>query len=156
MLFNFVSQLKRKLHTLPNRKDEYELEQFPVEVPERFILSPEDLALLKDTQEYRNDGIALLHISAIKDNEYNKSSSYLNDLRKLFEKQVIWTMEEGDDFVNTEVFTELHEALILLDVLKKYDVPSVVSFLAKRNEPIAITYSKIQISLDSLLFCLFQ
>ena len=74
----------------------------------------------------------------------------------MFEKQVIWTMEEGDDFVNTEVFTELHEALILLDVLKKYDVPSVVSFLAKRNEPIAITYSKIQISLDSLLFCLFQ
>ncbi|XP_065067291.1 uncharacterized protein LOC135692881 isoform X2 [Rhopilema esculentum] len=148
--------LKRKLHTLPNRKDEYELEQFPVEVPERFILSPEDLALLKDTQEYKNDGIAMLHISAIKDNEYNKSSSYLNDLRKLFEKQVIWTMEEGDDFVNTEVFTELHEALILLDVLKKYDVPSVVSFLAKRNEPIAITYSKIQISLDSLLFCLFQ
>ena len=84
------------------------------------------------------------------------SSASNGELRKAFEKQVIWTMEEGDDFVNTEVFTELREALILLDVLKQYDVPSVISFLAKRNEPIAISYSKIEIGLDSLLFCLFQ
>lgn len=151
-------QLRRKLHTLPCKKDEYELEQFPLEVHQKFILSPEDLALPKDTQEFEGDGIALLHLSAIgADVEMLRgTSATYKELRKAFEKQVIWTMEEGDDFVNTEIFTELHEALILLDVLKKYDVPTVISFLAKRNEPIAISYSKIQIGLDSLLFCLFQ
>lgn len=100
----------------------------------------------------------MLHLTAIDSPDLgrNAASSQNRELRKVFERQVIWTMEEGDDFVNTEIFTELHEALVLLDVLKQYDVPSVISFLAKRDEPIAITYSKIKISLDSLLFCLFQ
>ena len=108
--------------------------------------------------ELTTDGIALLHLSTIGgDVDLLRASSATDkNLRKAFEKQVVWTMEEGDDFVNTEIFTELREALVLLDVLKKYDIPSVISFLAKRDEPIAISYSKIDIGLDSLLFCLFQ
>ncbi len=98
------------------------------------------------------DGIALMHISTMDD----EVSSRKLEKRKAFEKQVVWTMEEGDDFVNTEIFTEINEALVLLDVLKQYNVPSVISFLARRGEPVAITYSKIQIGLDCLLFCLFQ
>ena len=125
---------------------------------QRFLLSPEDLALPKDTLEFVDNGIALLHLTTIGDDvEFLRTSSTSsNNVRKAFEKQVMWTMEEGDDFVNTEIFTELGEALVLLDVLKKYDIPSVISFLAKRDEPIAISYSKIDIGLDSLLFCLFQ
>lgn len=150
--------LRRKLHSLPQKKDEYELEQFPLEAHQRFLLSPEDLALPKDTLELVDDGIALLHLTTIGDDVdfLRTSSTSSNSVRKAFEKQVVWTMEEGDDFVNTEIFTELGEALVLLDVLKKYDIPSVISFLAKRDEPIAISYSKIDIGLDSLLFCLFQ
>ena len=129
-----------------------------MEAHQRFLLSPEDLALPKDTLELVDDGIALLHLTTIGDDVdfLRTSSTSSNSVRKAFEKQVVWTMEEGDDFVNTEIFTELGEALVLLDVLKKYDIPSVISFLAKRDEPIAISYSKIDIGLDSLLFCLFQ
>ena len=157
-VYSIVLQLQRKLHTLPCKQDHYELEEFPVKFPGRFLLSPEDLAMPKDTREFAHDEIAMLHLTAIDSPDLgrNAATSQNREMRKVFERQVIWTMEEGDDFVNTEIFTELHEALVLLDVLKQYDVPSVISFLAKRDEPIAITYSKIKISLDSLLFCLFQ
>ena len=146
----FFSQLRCKLHELPRSENEYELEQFPLEVQAKYVLSPEDMKIPIDPQE-AVDGIALMHI-----NLDNAVSTKEVEARKKFEKQVIWTMEEGDDFVNTEIFTKVNEALVLLDVLKQYNVPSVVSFLAKRGEPIAVTYSKIHIGLDCLLFCLFQ
>lgn len=78
-------------------------------------------------------------------------------LRKKFEQQVSWIMgEDGEEFVSTETFSRFTDALILLDVLKEFNVPSVVSFLARRDEPIALTYSKTKIGLDCLMFCLFQ
>ena len=85
-----------------------------------------------------------------------KSSEKEAEMRKTFEKQVHWIMGEGEEFVTMECFTHYTDALILLDVLKRYNVPSVVSFLARRDEPIAVTFSKIKIDLDCLMFCLFQ
>lgn len=78
-------------------------------------------------------------------------------LREAYEKQVSWIMgDDGEEFVSMETFSRFTDALILLDVLKQFNVPSVVSFLARRDEPIALTFSKTKIGLDCLMFCLFQ
>ena len=78
-------------------------------------------------------------------------------LREAYEQQVSWIMgEDGEEFVSMETFSRFTDALILLDVLKQFNVPSVVSFLARRDEPIALTFSKTKIGLDCLMFCLFQ
>ena len=84
-------------------------------------------------------------------------SEHERKLRELYEKQVSWIMgEDGEEFVSMETFSRFTDALILLDVLKEFNVPSVVSFLARRDEPIALTFSKTKIGLDCLMFCLFQ
>eukprot|EP00794_Sanderia_malayensis_P005987 gene5987-6683_t len=119
--------LECKLNELPSsepvkrkpRENQYELEQFPLAAQIKYILTPEDMRIPIDPQEVV-DGIALMHISSL--DEVNSRSI---EQRKEFEKQVVWTMEEGDDFVNTEIFTEVSEALLLLDVLNQYNVPSV-------------------------------
>lgn len=79
-------------------------------------------------------------------------------LRDFFEKQITWLLEEeeGEDFVVMETCSRFHDALVLLDILKEHNMPCVVSFLARRDEPVAISFSKIQIGLDCLMFCLFQ
>lgn len=81
-----------------------------------------------------------------------------NELRGFFEKQITWLLEEeeGEDFVVMETCTRFHDAMVLLEILKQHNIPCVVSFLARRDEPVAISFSKIQIGLDCLMFCLFQ
>ena len=84
-------------------------------------------------------------------------SEHERQLREVYEKQVRWIMDgDGEEFVSMETFSRFTDALILLEVLKEFNVPSVVSFLARRDEPIALTFSKTKIGLDCLMFCLFQ
>ena len=122
---------------------------------------PENDSKERDRQDIATEGIPLVQISP-----FDGASVYLmptettteeEKVRKFFEKQVSWLMDEdGEDFVVMETFSQFKDALILLDILKKHNVPSVVSFLARRDEPVAISFSKIQIGLDCLMFCLFQ
>ena len=139
----------------------YELDQFPqdhVSKARESNLPQDELSLLRDRQEIAVEGFPLVQISLInsEDSLIQEGSSKESELRRKLEKEVLWTMEEGDEFVCMETFTEVNEALILLDVLKKYNVPSIVSFLARREDGVAISYSRIQIDLDCLVFCLFS
>jgi len=81
-----------------------------------------------------------------------------HELRDFFEKQITWLLEEeeGEDFVVMETCNRFNDAMVLLEILKQHNIPCVVSFLARRDEPVAISFSKIQIGLDCLMFCLFQ
>ena len=53
--------------------------------------------------------------------------------RAMFEEQVKWAQEEGVDFVVAETFTFAEEALLALDVIKKYKLPCVVTLAIHRN-----------------------
>ena len=113
----------------------------------------------QDRKDLQVEGIPLLQISMINENDslIQDGTSEEQEKRKTYEKEVSFIMDdEGEEFVSMEVFPRFHDALILLDVLKKHNMPSIVSFLAIRDEPIAITFSKINIGLDCLMFCLFQ
>ena len=48
-------------------------------------------------------------------------------VRAMFEEQVEWIVEAGMDFVIGETFSYAEEALIALDVIKKADMPSVMT-----------------------------
>jgi betaine-homocysteine S-methyltransferase len=49
-------------------------------------------------------------------------------VREMYEEQVGWAAEEGVDFVVAETLDYLGEALIGLDVIKQFDLPTVVNF----------------------------
>ena len=140
------------------KSDTYELEDFMAQNSRRTSKEKN----LNDNERVNHD-VCNVHIS-LSSNQIQffgledslKSSEKEAEMRKTFEKQVHWIMGEGEEFVTMECFTHYTDALILLDVLKRYNVPSVVSFLARRDEPIAVTFSKIKIDLDCLMFCLFQ
>ena len=141
--------------------DSYELDEFPKgslpNIPTCNLV--EESTLEQDRKDLQVEGIPLLQISMINKNDslIQDGTSEEQEKRKTYEKEVSFIMEdEGEEFVSMEVFPRFHDALILLDVLKKHNMPSVVSFLARRDEPIAITFSKINIGLDCLMFCLFQ
>lgn len=134
------------------------MDQFPKEIIR--TVSTCERVLHDSPKRYKTqtDDIPLVRVSTV-----NKIENFMEDaseetkIRKFFENQVSWIMgDDGEEFVSMETFQRFTDALILLDVLKQHNVPSVVSFLSRRDEPIAITFSKIQIGLDSLMFCLFQ
>ena len=123
----------------------------------------------KEREEIRKDGIPLVRIRQNSSgNAPGGSTSTVDilrtpsfdseELREFFEKQITWLLEEeeGEDFVVMETCSRFRDALVLLDILKQHNLPCVLSFLARRDEPVAISFSKIQIGLDSLMFCLFQ
>lgn len=49
-------------------------------------------------------------------------------VRKMYEEQVKWAVEEGADFIIAETIEYVGEALIALDVIKKYKLPAMVTF----------------------------
>lgn len=136
----------------------FELDEFPKDgahtAPSSCNIHADD-SKERDRQEIEKIGIPLVQISPIDDGTIFRTEE--ERVRTFFEKQVSWLMgDDGEEFVVMETFQQFREALILLDVLKKNNVPSVISFLARRDEPVAISFSKIQIGLDCLMFCLFQ
>lgn len=159
--FIFDFQLKTKLNQLKNEDTKsYELAEFPKDLPyaesSTCVLRGDQESKERDRQEIGTIGIPLVQIRSPVD-ERTVFRTEEDRVRTFFEKQVSWLMgDDGEEFVVMETFSEFHEAMILLDVLKKNNVPSVISFLARRNEPVAISFSKIQIGLDCLMFCLFQ
>ena len=53
-------------------------------------------------------------------------------VRAMFEEQVEWIVEAGMDFVIGETFSYAEEALIALDVIRKADMPSVMTLAIHR------------------------
>jgi len=168
--------LKSKLTRLHTAKaNTYEMDQFPKDSfysscnmdGEKFEKCDEHVfeKTNKDTIQFNNERtnqqIQLLKLRKLSEDfsldEDAPRSEHEIKLREAYEKQVSWIMgDDGDEFVSMETFSRFTDALILLDVLKQFNVPSVVSFLARRDEPIALTFSKTKIGLDCLMFCLFQ
>lgn len=150
--------LKCKLRQLNAvAKNTFEMDQFPRDLQSTCPNSnlPLELASAEaDRLEIATQGMPLVEMSRSGESDVRIEQEYA--LKSQFERQVEWLMAEGEDFVTMETFSQFTDALLLLQVLKEYNVPSVVSFLARRNEPIAVTFSKIQIELDCLMFCLFQ
>jgi len=153
-------------HLQKSSTDTYELASFTGENKNKSLpqcnIPPEETDLAKDRKDLQVEGIPLLQISLVNENDSSLFTQNISgeelEKRRTYEKQVSWIMDDtdGEEFVSMETFTRFHDALILLDVLKKHNIPSVVSFLARRDERIAITFSKIDIGLDCLMFCLFQ
>jgi betaine-homocysteine S-methyltransferase len=54
-------------------------------------------------------------------------------VRRMFEEQVAWAVEEGVDFIIGETFAFLGEALIALDVLRQTGRPAVVTLAVHRR-----------------------
>ncbi|XP_066913625.1 uncharacterized protein [Clytia hemisphaerica] len=167
--------LKMKLEKLA-KKDEtnFELDYFPkdnIKLPNYTSNITDSItkSTEKEREEILKDGIPLVRIRQNSSgNAPGGSTSSVDilrtpsfdseELRDFFEKQITWLLEEeeGEDFVVMETCSRFRDALVLLDILKQHNLPCVLSFLARRDEPVAISFSKIQIGLDSLMFCLFQ
>ncbi|HSW89193.1 MAG TPA: homocysteine S-methyltransferase family protein [Candidatus Saccharimonadales bacterium] len=59
------------------------------------------------------------------DPENKKESSKI--VRAMYEEQIGWAVEEGIDFVISETNDYLGEALIALEVIKKYNLPAMIT-----------------------------
>jgi betaine-homocysteine S-methyltransferase len=49
-------------------------------------------------------------------------------VREMYEEQVKWAVEEGADFIIAETIEYVGEALIALEVIKKHNLPALVTF----------------------------
>ncbi len=54
-------------------------------------------------------------------------------VRQMYEEQVKWAAEEGADFVIAETIEYLGEALIALEVIKKHNLPAVITLTTTRS-----------------------
>lgn len=59
----------------------------------------------------------------------NKAASE-REVRRQYTEQLTWATEEGVDFVLAETLEYLGEALIALEVIKKFNLPAVINFSA--------------------------
>lgn len=69
-------------------------------------------------------------------NTYNPANPNNREkLEAIFKEQVEWAIEEGADFIVAETFGILDEALIALDVIKRYGkgVPAVITIAVHNN-----------------------
>ncbi len=67
-------------------------------------------------------------------------------VHEMYEEQVHWAAEEGVDFIIAETIEHLGEALIALEVIKKYKLPALVTFGA--------TYEKSKDGYDWIEACI--
>lgn len=70
------------------------------------------------------------------------------ELRALYEEQVRWSKEEGVDYVIAETMKSFREAKVALEVIKSFNLPSVVTLsveLAKNKDGIYITPEDIPV-----------
>lgn len=55
-------------------------------------------------------------------------------VRKMYEEQVGWAIEEGAEFIVAETLDWFAEATIALEVIKSYNVPAVVNFISLQEQ----------------------
>ncbi|HEY8860048.1 MAG TPA: homocysteine S-methyltransferase family protein, partial [Gaiellales bacterium] len=58
------------------------------------------------------------------------------NVRRMYRDQVRWAAEEGADFILSETNDYVGEALIGLEVIREYGLPSVVTFASSEDETI--------------------
>jgi len=63
----------------------------------------------------------------------NNDKKSAEECLAMFDEQVRWAKEEGADFVVAETFSFLGEALLALNVIKKYGLPSVVTLALHKD-----------------------
>ena len=60
--------------------------------------------------------------------DHNNKTETEAKVRKIYEEQVQWAVEEGIDFVIAETLDYFGEGLIALEVIKKYNLPAMITF----------------------------
>jgi betaine-homocysteine S-methyltransferase len=60
--------------------------------------------------------------------DHNNKAETEARVRRIYEEQVQWAVEEGIDFVIAETLGYLGESLIALEVIKKYGLPAMITF----------------------------
>ena len=73
----------------------------------------------------------------------NNKSETEAKVRKIYEEQVQWAVEEGIDFVIAETLGYLGESLLALEVIKKYDLPAMITF-ASTEDTLRDGYSYVE------------
>ncbi|HSW96832.1 MAG TPA: homocysteine S-methyltransferase family protein [Candidatus Saccharimonadales bacterium] len=63
----------------------------------------------------------------------NKKNSS-NIVRAMYEEQIGWALDEGIDFVISETNDYLGEALIALEVIKKYNLPAMITLASVQKD----------------------
>jgi len=65
--------------------------------------------------------------------DHNNKAETEAIVRKIYEEQVQWAVEEGIDFVIAETLDYLGEGLIALEVIKKHNLPAMITFGSTQN-----------------------
>lgn len=60
--------------------------------------------------------------------DHNNKAETEAKVRKIYEEQVQWAVEEGIDFVIAETLDYFGEGMIALEVIKKHDLPAMITF----------------------------
>jgi len=60
--------------------------------------------------------------------DHNNKTKTEAKVRKIYEEQVQWAVEEGIDFVIAETLDYFGEGLIALEVIKKHNLPAMITF----------------------------
>jgi betaine-homocysteine S-methyltransferase len=102
---------------------------------------------LRIAKEIAKEGDALVAGNICNTWEYNpKDKERTSEIvREMYEEQVRWAVEEGADFIIAETIEYVEEALIALEVIKKYNLPAMVTFGA--------TYEKSKDGYDWIEAC---
>jgi len=95
-------------------------------------LEPMNRQALRIAREVAKEGNALVagnicNTWCYDHNDQEKSGAIV---RAIYDEQCRWASEEGADFIIAETLDTVGEALIALEVIKKYHLPSVITYAA--------------------------
>lgn len=92
-------------------------------------LNRQAVRIAKEIAE-ENDGTALVAGNICNTWVYdpNNKEESSKIVRQMYEEQVRWAAEEGVDFIIAETIEYVGEALIALEVIKKYKLPAFITF----------------------------
>ena len=92
-------------------------------------LEPMNRQALRIANEIAKEGDALVagNICNTWEYDHHRPKQTGNIVRAMYEEQVQWAVEEGVDFIIAETIEYVEEALIALAVIKKYNLPAMVT-----------------------------
>ncbi len=110
-------------------------------------LKPLNVNALRIAKEIAEEGNALVAGNICNTWAYDPANKEETGkvVRQMYEEQVGWAKEEGADFIIAETIEYVGEALIALEVIKKYNLPAMVTF--------ATTYEKSKDGVDWIEGC---
>jgi betaine-homocysteine S-methyltransferase len=101
-------------------------------------LEPLNRQALRLAREVASEGGALVAGNICNTWEYDPEASQSSGevVRQMYREQVGWAVEEGADFIISETNDYLGEALIGLEVIQEFGLPSLVSFASTSDRTI--------------------